>query len=100
MAFAGAAVSPSALLAQQPDKMRRIGVLMSYAEDDSEARLRVAAFKEALAMLGWIEGRSVMIDVRWSAGDVTRAAVFAKELVALQPEVIVSNSTPVTSALQ
>jgi ABC-type uncharacterized transport system substrate-binding protein len=84
----------------QPERLRRIGVLMGYAEDDPEARSRLAAFMQALAALGWTEGRNLQTDIRWSAGDVTRASTFAKELVALQPEVILSNTTPVTAALQ
>src|SRR5262245_51204335 len=70
-----------------------------YAEDDLEARSRLAAFMQALAVLGWTEGRNLRTDIRWSAGDVNRASTFAKELVALQPEVILSNTTPVTAAL-
>jgi putative tryptophan/tyrosine transport system substrate-binding protein len=84
----------------QSERLRRIGVLMGYAEDDPEARSRLAAFMQALAALGWTEGRNLRTDIRWSAGDVTRASTFAKELVALQPEVIPSNTTPVTAALQ
>ena len=84
----------------QSERLRRIGVLMGYAEDDPEARSRLAAFVQALAALGWTEGRNLRTDIRWSAGDVTRASTFAKELVALQPEVILSNTTPVTAALQ
>jgi putative ABC transport system substrate-binding protein len=79
--------------------MRRVGVLMGYAEDDPEAQFRLGALKQELAALGWGEARNVTIDVRWGAGDITRASVFAKELVALQPDVIVGNTTPVTEAL-
>ena len=85
----GAAVAwPFATSAQQPERIRRIGVLMGYAEDDPEAQSRLAAFTQALAALGWTEGLNLRIDIRWSAGDINRAATFAKELVALQPEVI------------
>ena len=94
------AAGPSSLRAQQPEKARRIGVLMGYAESDSEAQLRLAAFKEGLAGLGWAEGRNVTIDVRWIAGDVDRDVGLAKELVALRPDVILANATPVTAALQ
>jgi putative ABC transport system substrate-binding protein len=96
----GGAAGPFAVKAQHPDKVRRIGVLMGYAENDPEAQSRLAAFKERLAMLGWSEGRNLRMDVRWSAGDINRASVLAKELVALQPELILSNTTPVTAALQ
>src|SRR5262245_272154 len=91
---------PLVVRAQQGERMRRIGVLMGYAEDDLEAQSRLAAFTRALAALGWTEGRNLRIDIRWGAGDVNRASTFARELVALQPEVILSNTTPVTAALQ
>jgi putative ABC transport system substrate-binding protein len=97
---AGALVTPLTSLAQQSEKVRRIGVLIGFAEDDPDARLRLAAFKEGLAVLGWVDGRNLRIDLRWSAGDVNRASTFAKELVALQPEAILSISTPATAALK
>jgi putative ABC transport system substrate-binding protein len=82
----GAAVAwPFAARAQQPDRMRRIGVMMGYAEDDPEAQTRLAAFKQGLLTLGWSEGRNLKIDVRWASGDTDRATAFARELVALQP---------------
>jgi putative ABC transport system substrate-binding protein len=96
----GAGTLTAALVSFAQDKVRRIGVLMGYAESDPEARLRLAAFKEGLAVLGWVEGRNLWIDLRWGAGDVNRASAFAKELVALKPEMILSNTTPVTAALQ
>jgi len=80
--------------------MRRIGVMMGYAENDPEAQTRLAAFKQGLLALGWNEGRNLNVDVRWASGDTDRATTFARELVALQPEVIMSNTTPVTAALQ
>lgn len=92
--------APLGVRAQQPERARRIGVLMGYAETDSEAQLRLAAFKERLALLGWAEGRNLTIDVRWTAGEVDRDVGFAKELVALKPDVILANTTPVTAALQ
>ena len=79
--------------------MRRIGVLMGYAENDPEAQTRLAAFKQELLALGWDERRNLRIDLRWASGDSDRASKFAKELVALHPEVILSNTTPVTTAL-
>jgi putative ABC transport system substrate-binding protein len=95
-----AAVWPYVARAQQPaDRVRRIGVMMGYAENDPEAQTRLAAFKQGLLALGWNEGRNLKIDVRWASGDADRATTFAKELVALQPEVIMSNTTPVTAAL-
>ena len=96
----GAATTPLVARAQQPGSGRRIAVLMGYAENDQEAQSRLAAFKGALPPLGWLEGRNLRIDVRWSGGDVARAATFARELVALQPEVILTNTTPSSLAVQ
>ena len=96
----GTIAGPFGVRAQQPERARRIGVLMGYAETDAEAQLRLAAFKEGLAMLGWAVGRNLTLDVRWGAGEVDRAAGFAKELVALKPDVILAHTTPVTAALQ
>ena len=95
----GAAAWPLVASAQQPDRMQRIGVLMGYHENDPFAQSLLSAFKEELAVLGWIEDRNLRIDYRWTAGGVSRAEQFAKELVALQPKVILSNTTPVTAAL-
>ena len=80
--------------------MRLIGVLMGYAESDSEAQAQIAAFRDGLQKLGWIEGRNTRIDTRWATP--TNAAAmqrFAVELVALQPEVILASTTPTTTAL-
>lgn len=96
----GAAIGPLRAGAQQPENVRRIGVLMGVAENDPDARLLLAAFKEGLAALGWMEGRNLRIDIRYSAGLADRASAFAKELVALKPEVILSNTTLVTAAFQ
>ena len=95
----GAATWPLAALAQQPERMRRIGVLMGYAENDSEAQAWVAAFREALQKLGWTEGRNIRIDTRWASADVEAMQRFARELVALQPDLILSQSTPAVAAL-
>jgi len=95
-----AAAWPLAARAQQPDRMRRIGVLMGYAENDSEAQVWVAAFREGLQKLGWTEGRNTKIDTRWATpGDAEAMQRFAKELVAVKPDVILSNTTPTTTAL-
>jgi putative ABC transport system substrate-binding protein len=91
---------PSLVTAQSADRPRRIGVLMGYAETDREAQSRLAAFKERLPAFGWMEDRNLKLDTRWSAGDLSRASTFAKELVALQPDVILANTTPVSLALQ
>jgi len=104
LALGGAAAAssnlwPLAAHAQQ-ERVRRIGVLMGYAENDPEAQIRLTAFKQALLVLGWSEDRNLRIDLRWTSGDVNRASTFAKELVALHPEVIMSNTTPATAAFQ
>jgi putative tryptophan/tyrosine transport system substrate-binding protein len=100
MLVGGAAAPwPRAARAQQPDGMQRIGVLMALAEDDPEAKARLAAFRQGLEKRGWSEGRNVRIDYRF-APDSVQVPVLAKELVALQPDVILSNDTPVTAALQ
>jgi putative tryptophan/tyrosine transport system substrate-binding protein len=95
----GAAAWPLAARAQQPDRMRRIGVLMNLAADDTEAQARLAAFLQGLQELGWTVGRNVQIDYRWSAADADRIRKSAPELVALAPDVIVATSSPVTAAL-
>jgi putative ABC transport system substrate-binding protein len=96
----GAAAWPLAASAQQAGKVVRIGVLMGWSESDPEYSSRIDAFVKVLAQLGWAEGRNMRIDVRWSNGDVQRAGVLAKELVALQPDVILVSTTPATAALQ
>ncbi len=98
LALAALGAAPAARA--QSDRSRRIAVLLGYAEDDPVAQTRFAAFKEGLAALGWVESKNLKMEVRWSAGDPNQAAVFAKELVALAPDVILSNTTPVTAALQ
>jgi putative ABC transport system substrate-binding protein len=95
----GAAGWPLAARAQPPERMRRIGILMGYADSDPAARSFIAAFVRGLGELGWTDGRNVRIDYRWAVGDVEQMRTFAKELVALQPDVILANTTPVTSAL-
>ncbi len=95
-----AAAWPLAARAQQPERMRRIGVLMAYAESDREGQACVAAFREGLQKLGWTEGRNIRIDTRWATpGDAEAMQRFAKELVALQPDLILSHNTPTTAAL-
>jgi len=91
---------PIAARAQQADRMRRIGVLMPLTADDPLGQTRIAAFREELGKLGWIEGRNIRIDTRWMAtGDVESMQRFAKELVALQPDLIVTQSTPITATV-
>ena len=85
--------------AQQPDRTRLIGVLMSFAENDPATQPWLGAFRAALAKLGWTEGSNLRIELRWGAGDADRIRTFAKELVDLRPDVILGQSTPVISAL-
>jgi ABC-type uncharacterized transport system substrate-binding protein len=95
----GAATWPLAARAQQPERMRRIGVLSSLAADDPETQARHAAFLQGLQEWGWTTGRNVQIDYRWGAGDPDRFRKYALELVALAPDVILATGTPVTAAL-
>ena len=98
---AGALVAaPLAAGAQQTSQMRRIGVLMGLAESDPQAKARIAAFREGLQTLGWAEGHNIRIDIRWATtSDALAMQRFAKELVALQPHLILSHNTPTTEAL-
>jgi putative tryptophan/tyrosine transport system substrate-binding protein len=89
----GAVAWPFAARAQQGEQMRRIGVLMPIDENDPEMKLRYSAFTQALADLGWTEGRNVRMDLRWDGGDTNRMRAFAQELVGLQPDIIVTNGT-------
>jgi putative ABC transport system substrate-binding protein len=93
-----AAAWPVAAHAQRPDPLRRIGVLMAVPNNDTEFQNYLFAFREELQKLGWAEGRDLRIDYRW-ATDLESMQRFAKELLALQPEVILSQSTPTTAAL-
>jgi ABC-type uncharacterized transport system substrate-binding protein len=94
-----AAAWPIAARAQQGERVRRIGVLMATAETDPESPSRVAAFEQGLAMVGWITGQNVRIHYCWAAGEPTRMQVLARELVDLQPDVILASTTPSTAAL-
>ena len=91
---------PLTLRAQQSERLRRIGVLTPYSESDPYAKAQFDAFVQGLAELGWSEGRNLRMDVRWAAGDLDRVRMYAKELVTLQPDVILVDSTPQTAALQ
>jgi putative tryptophan/tyrosine transport system substrate-binding protein len=96
---AGAAAWPLAARAQQLGRMRLIGVLMSFAESDAAAQADVTAFRGELAKLGWTEGHNLRIELRWTASDPDKMKTFAKELVDLRPDAILSQSTPMTAAL-
>jgi putative ABC transport system substrate-binding protein len=95
-----AAAWPLAARAQQPEKMRRLGVLMTNAESDPLGQARVAALREGLQELGWSEGGNLRIDWRWPGGDATRVKDYTAELVRLAPDVIVANGTPATAAME
>ena len=89
-----AAAWPLAASAQQGDRVRRIGVLLPYDENDPEGKRRYSAFTQALADLGWTDGRNVLTDIRWAGPDINRIRAFAQELVGLQPDIIVTNAGP------
>src|SRR5262249_27055860 len=95
----GVAGWPLAARAQQNGRMRRIGVLMSYAADDPAGQARLLAFAQELAQSGWIDGRNVRIDVRWGAVDPERIRSYAAELVALAPDVIVATGSAIVGSL-
>jgi ABC-type uncharacterized transport system substrate-binding protein len=97
--FGGAAAWPITVHAQTGERMRRIAVLMAYAESDSEAQAWIAAFREGLGKLGWTEGRNIHLDVRWATGERVGIERFAKELVATSPQLILASTTPATAAL-
>src|SRR5215467_13628264 len=96
----GAAAWPLAAGAQQGGRMRRIGVLMTFDENDPDIKPRVPAFTQALADLGWTDGRNMRIDLRWTGGDINRIRPLAQELVGLQPDIILTNGAPPTTAVQ
>jgi putative ABC transport system substrate-binding protein len=95
-----AAAWPLAARAQQGDRVRRIGVLQQFDENDPEAKTFVSAFTQVLAGLGWTDGSNVRVDLRWGGVDINRTKALAQELVGLQPDLIVAGSTPATVALQ
>jgi len=96
----GAVAWPLAARAQQPDRMRRVGVLMGFGENDPNAKGWLSRFIEGLAELGWTDGRNLRMDVRWAGSDLDRMRTFARELIDLQPDVILSPTTPVTAELR
>jgi putative tryptophan/tyrosine transport system substrate-binding protein len=94
-----AAAWPLAARAQQPDRMRLVGVLMAYSKSDPAAQSYVVALRDTLTKLGWTEGSNLRIEIRWGAGDADNMKAFAKELVDLRPNAIVGQGTPVVRAL-
>jgi putative tryptophan/tyrosine transport system substrate-binding protein len=90
--FGGAAAWPLTARAQQPERMRRVGVLMNLAADDPETLARLAAFHQGLQEAGWVVGRNLRIEYRWGAGDADRFRRYAAELVALVPDVVLATS--------
>jgi putative ABC transport system substrate-binding protein len=96
----GAAAWPLAARAQQGNRVRRIGVLVPHEESDPAIRPLVSALTQALADLGWADGRNVRLDLRWYGSDANRIRALAHELVGLQPDIILAASTPATAAVQ
>src|SRR6516165_4941014 len=94
-----AAVWPLAARAQQGDRVRRIGVLMPNDDIDPAGKTLVSAFTQALADLGWTDGRNVRMDLRWGGADADRIRALARELVGLQPDIIVTGGTSASVAL-
>ena len=95
-----AAAWPVAARAQQDNRVRRIGWLSGGDENDPRRKSFVSAFTQALADLGWTDGRNVRIDPRWTGDDINRLPALARELVGLQPDIILASSATVTVALQ
>src|SRR5262249_30089114 len=99
--LAGAAVArPAAARAQQRDQLRTVGVLMNYAEPDPEGQARLAALRQELHRLGWMEQASIRIDVRWVGGKADLMRTYAAALIGLRPDILVVNSTPSLAALK
>jgi putative ABC transport system substrate-binding protein len=96
----GAVAWPVTAWAQQRDRVRRIGVLMPYDDNDPVAKTFVSALTQALAVLGWTDGRNVRMDLRLHGDDVNKMRAFARESVGLQPDIILAASTPATVAVQ
>src|SRR5262245_17118334 len=95
-----AAIWPLTVRAQQQERLRRIGVLMSLVADDPQGKPRVAALLQALQQLGWTEGRNVQIDIRWGVVDAASSRRYAAEMVALAPDVILTGASAATAAMQ
>jgi putative tryptophan/tyrosine transport system substrate-binding protein len=96
----GAAAWPLVARAQQAERIRRIGVLTALPENDAEIQAHLAAFRQGLDRLGWSERRNVRLDIRFAHADVDQLQAFAKELIALQPDVVIAHTTPAVAALR
>ena len=97
----GAAAWPLSARAQRPDQIRRVGVLIGLAEGDPDSKLRLGAFRQGLEKLGWSEGRNIHLDVRFvPPGNEQQVQILVKELLALSPDVIVAQSTPLIAAFR
>ena len=94
-----AAAWPFGARAQQPERMRRVGVLVPLAADDPQSQRRITAFVQGLEAAGWTDGRNIRMDIRWTAGDTDRMRRHAAELVALAPDVILASGGTVVGAL-
>jgi putative tryptophan/tyrosine transport system substrate-binding protein len=97
--LSGAATWSLAARAQQPERMRRVGVLMPSATEDSEAKARVAAFLQGLQELGWTDGHNIRLEYRWGSGDAGRVPKYAEELVALAPDAILAQGSSTAGPL-
>jgi putative ABC transport system substrate-binding protein len=94
------AISPLAARAQQPERVRRVGVLMQIGERDAESKIEIAAFRQSLEELGWIVGRNLQIEIRWGGGDSDLIRKYAAELIALESETILAPGGTVVGAVQ
>src|SRR5262249_38938551 len=95
----GATAWPFVARGQQPERLRRVGVLVGLAENDPEMKERIAGLRQGLEKLGWVEGSNLRIDYRFAPAGA-QARLLARELIALQPDVILTQSTPATAAMQ
>src|SRR5437588_12230985 len=96
----GASAWPLAGHAQQPERVRRVGVLNPFPANDPGAQAEVTAFVQALGRFGWVEGKNIRIDYRFAAGDPTLFKTYAAELVGLAPDAILASTTPAVAALR
>src|SRR5260370_10197910 len=96
----GAAAWPLAARAQQGDRIRRVGMLLAFTENDPDMRARISAFRQRFTDLGWTDGRNVRIDYRFSGSDIERLRANAKELLPFAPDIMVAHNNPGLAALR